>query len=218
MRKRCLPWRLALGLLLAGAGTPASGSEPLERVRDGSFDDPTLAAWNLEIYDTSTIEWVDVDASGLPASGSVRLWKKVGENPNSVRLNQCLSLGAGPIEVSGRAFAPAPAPAHAPYLVLAFFPEPGCTGGGIGYAFPSNPVLAPGVWTQIGPLQTESPEGTRSARVYVGIVATIEPGSADVYELGWDDVSVLPEPGRGATAAAGLALAALGRRRRRASG
>lgn len=58
-----------------------------------------------------------------------------------------------------------------------------------------------------------TPAGTRSARLHAGIVVTTDPGSPDLWETSWDELSVVPEPASGAGAAAGLTLGVLARRR-----
>lgn len=210
-----LAGRLAL-CVSAGLVPATAGGAPSERLLDGGFDDPALASWTLEVYDTSTIEWVAVDATGVPGSGSVRLRKKVGENPNTVRVSQCFPLGPGPIELSGRSLVPVLDEEHRPYVFVEFYDAPGCDGSSLGDVFPSFFPIA-GAWTPVGPVPDDAPEGTRSARLYAGIIATIDPGSPDVYEASWDDLSVVPEPASGAGTVAALALAALGRRRRDAA-
>lgn len=209
-----------LALLAAAALAPAiaGGAPPSERLLDGGFDDPALSSWSLEIYDTSTLEWVGVDASGSPSSGSLLARKKLGENPNSVRVSQCFPLGPGPIELSGRFFVPVPDEDRRPFLSIGLHGGPDCGGAYLGDVSPSFVPAPAGVWTLAGPFPGEAPAGTRSARLYAGVVATIDPGSPDVYEAGWDDLSVVPEPHGGAGAAVGLALGALARRRRREAG
>lgn len=207
---------LALFSPAALAPAIAEGAAASERLLDGGFDDPALSSWQLEIFDTSTLEWVAVDATESPSSGSLRARKKVGENPNSVRVSQCFPLGPGPIELSGRFLVPFLDEAHRPLLSLSLHDEPDC-GGDVANVFASLSPTSAGVWTPAGPFVDEAPEGTRSAELLAGIIAFIEPGSLDVYEVSWDDLSVVPEPASGTGAVAGLTLGALARRRRGAA-
>jgi hypothetical protein len=215
---RMLMASVAISLLgiLPAAAPSARGDALAELVVDGDFDDRSLAAWSLEIFDSSTIEWIADDASGPPASGALRLRKKLGENPNSVRATQCLELPLpGTLQLSAQLRVPAPSLDHFPFVDLAFFADPGCVRTTPTGLFSQNVTGLPAdLWSPFGPFDIPIPEGTRSAVLYLGVVATIEPGAPGEHEVRFDEVSVLPEPASGAGLAAGVALAALARRRR----
>jgi hypothetical protein len=49
----------------------------------------------------------------------------------------------------------------------------------------------------------------------VGVVANTDPGSLDIFEARWDDVSFVPEPGPAAGVAVIAALVVLARSRSR---
>ena len=182
----------------------------LGAVVDGGFDDPLLATWSLEIFDSSTIAWTADDASGDPASGSLRLRKKLGENPNSVRATQCLELPRpGSLRLCAQLRVPAPSVDHVPFVDLAFFADPGCIRTTSTGLFTRNVTGLPAdLWSSFGPFDIPIPKGTRSAVLFLGVVATIEPGAPGEYEANFDEMSVLPESASGA----GVTLA----RRRRA--
>lgn len=203
---------LGLGAWLACAmGTAARAAE---LVIDGGFDDPTLAEWNLEIFDTSTIG-VDADATGDAGSWSLLLRKKLGENPNSLRVTQCIETVPGTqLDVSARLRIPTPSAVGSAYLSLQWWEEPGCGGSILGDY--DAPVFTPppDTWTSLGPFSQEVPAGADSVRLHVGVVVSVDPGSPAVFEASWDDVSVVPEPGGAGAAAALGALAHLLRRRR----
>ena len=95
-------------VLVAAGCVIALPGRAVELVLDGGFDDPAHAAWTFEKYDTSsTIERSTADAAGSPSSGSLRLRKAVGENPNSLRGSQCLEVVPGAeYTVSGKVFWP----------------------------------------------------------------------------------------------------------------
>ncbi len=71
------------------------------------------------------------------------------------------------------------------------------------------------VWTAIGPELFTAPAGVHSGRLYVGVIANTIPGSLDIFETRWDDVSFVPEPGAESGVAAIAALVVLARARSR---
>jgi len=209
-------WIAVAALALA---TPAQAQGEL--VVDGGFDDPTAAAWEFQIFDTSTIAWTSQDAAGNPSSGSLLFQKKVGENPNSLRAAQCIEVvPGGEYSVSGTLLWPAASSATwgSPYFVVAWQLGPHCTGAA---GEPNTSFVTIGspprdVWTGIGPELVTAPAGVHSGRVLVGVTVDVSPGSLDIFEARWDDVSVVPEPGAAASTAAIAALVALAQRPRRA--
>lgn len=213
-RERLVPG-LALALGTALACTAAAPARAAELVTDGGFDDPALTAWELQIYDTSTIDWVADDATGDPGSGSLRLRKKVGENPNSLRAVQCFDIVPdSQIDLSARVRVPTQTAEGTPYLDFEWWSDPGCGGTYLNGYSSSNPAFPPDTWTDHGPHAVDVPAGVHSARLYVGAAVTVDPGSPEVFEVSWDDVSVVPEPARSAAAAALGALALVARRQR----
>ncbi len=208
-------WRwIALGLGAWLACAVGATARAAELVTDGGFDDPTLAEWNLQIFDTSTIG-VDADATGDAGSWSLLLRKKLGENPNSLRVTQCIETVPGTqLDLSARLRIPTQSAAGAAFLSFQWWEEPGCGGSILGNY--DAPVFTPppDTWTSLGPFSPEVPAGADSVLLYVGVVVTVDPGSPEVFEASWDDVSVVPEPGGAGAAAALGALAHLLRRRR----
>ena len=208
-------WIAVAALALA---TPAQAQGEL--VVDGGFDDPTAAAWEFQIFDTSTIAWTSQDAdAGVP--GSLLFQKKVGENPNSLRAAQCIEVvPGGEYSVSGTLLWPAASSATwgSPYFVVAWQLGPHCTGaaGEPNTSFVTIGLPPRDVWTVIGPQVVTAPAGVHSGRVLVGVTVDVSPGSLDIFEARWDDVSVVPEPGAAASTAAIAALVALAHRPRRA--
>ena len=193
----------------------------MELVTDGGFDDPTAAAWEFQIYDTSTIAWASTDAAANLSSGSLLFQKKVGENPNTLRAAQCIEVvPGGEYSPSGTVFWPAASDAAegSPYFVVAWQLEPHCTGvaGDPNTSFVTIGSPPRDVWTVIGPQVVTAPAGVHSGRVLVGVIAEVNLGSPNIFEARWDDVSVVPEPGPAAGAAVIAALVALAQRRRRA--
>ena len=207
-------WIAVAALALA---TPAQAQGEL--VVDGGFDDPTAAAWEFQIFDTSTIAWTSQDAdAGVP--GSLLFQKKVGENPNSLRAAQCIEVvPGGEYSVSGTLLWPAASSATwgSPYFVVAWQLGPHCTGAA---GEPNTSFVTIGspprdVWTGIGPELVTAPAGVHSGRVLVGVTAEVSVGSPDIFEARWDDVSFVPEPGAGTGVAAIAALVVLARSRSR---
>jgi hypothetical protein len=210
-------WKRWIGIAALVLATPAQAQ--LELVTDGGFDDPTTAAWNLEVFDTSTIAWALPDAAGNLSSGSLLLQKKVGENPNSLRASQCIEVAPGvEYALSGTVFWPAASGAGlgTPYLSLAWQLGQHCTGAaGVPNGYEAVIGSPPrDVWTGIGPQAVTAPAGVHSVRLYAGVVAYVSLGSPDIFEARWDDVSVVPEPGPASATAAIAALVALAQRRR----
>lgn len=207
-------WKRWIGIAALVLATPAQAQ--VELVTDGGFDDPTTAAWNLQVFDTSTIEWTSQDAGGgIP--GSLLFYKKVGEEPNSLRVAQCIEVDPGvEYALSGKAFWPATSDQGELFLNVDWLLGPQCTGSpgvpaGVRAIIGSPPR---DVWTVIGPQVVTAPAGVQSALLYVGVVAYVNLGSPDVFEARWDDVSVVPEPGPASATAAIAVLVALAQRRR----
>ncbi len=192
------------------------GTAASERVVDGGFDAPAHPAWSFEKFDvSSTIAWSSDDANGSISSGSLSLDKAVGENPNSLRANQCIELApGGEYALLGTLFWPSTSTEGNPFLSLTFFEEPQCGGASPASTDAVLGVPLRDVWTQIGPTLFEVPLDARSGRLYPGVVAFVDLGSLAFFAASWDDVSVVPEPGSSAAIAALGALVALARRRR----
>lgn len=206
-----------IGMAVLLFATPAQAQGDVELVIDGGFDDAAHAAWEFQIYDTSTIAWTSQDADG-GVPGSLLFQKKVGEDPNSLRASQCIDVvPGGEYSLSGTAFWPTTSVEGNLYLTLGWQLGPQCTGA------PGDPDGAQAnigfpprdVWTEIGPQAVTAPAGVHSGRLYVGVVANTSPGSLEIFEARWDDVSVVPEPGPASGVAAFAALVVLARSRSR---
>ncbi len=206
---------LVLGALVMCAVLVSSGaSAQQDLLVDSGFDDSSLSAWNIEVYDTSTVEWSAVDAAGDAVSGSVYVAKKVGENPNSARVRQCRPVTDGTtLEFSARILVPDQTAPGNPYLYVGFWTEEGCDGEPNGNLSPSGSVPAD-TWTMVGPVEVAVPAGTQSVEVLAGATVTVALGSLETFEVYLDDVRLVPGPGAGAGSVAGtLALTGLARRR-----
>lgn len=207
-----------IGMAVLLLATPARAQGDVELVTDGGFDDEAHAAWEFQIYDTSTIAWTSQDAdAGVP--GSLLFQKKVGESPNSLRAAQCIDVvPGGEYALSGTLYWPTTSNAadSEPFLSITWQLGPHCTGAA---GVPDSSEATIGspprdVWTGIGPELVTAPAGVHSGRLYVGAVADVSLGSPDIFEARWDDVSLVPEPGAASGAAAIAALLALAQRRR----
>jgi len=209
-----------IGMAVLLIATPAQAQVDVELVTDGGFDDATHVAWEFQIYDTSTIAWTSQDAdAGVP--GSLLFQKKVGEEPNSLRVTQCIDVvPGGEYALSGTVYWPTASNAadSEPLLWIAWQLGPNCTGAG---GVPDDSRVIVGspprdVWTGIGPDLVTAPAGVHSGRLYVGVVANPNsPGSLDIFEARWDDVSFVPEPSPAAGVAGIAALVVLARSRSR---
>jgi hypothetical protein len=191
----------------------------VELITDGGFDDAAHAAWEFQIYDTSTIAWSSQDADG-GVPGSLLFQKKVGETPNSLRASQCIDVvPGGEYALSGTVYWPTTSNAadSDPFLSITWQLGPNCTGAA-GVPDTSRATIGSpprDVWTGIGPELVTAPAGVHSGRLYVGVVANTSPGSLEIFEARWDDVSFVPEPGAGTGVAAIAALVVLARSRSR---
>ena len=207
-------WIAIAALLLA-----APARAQTELVTDGGFDDATHANWGFEIYGTSTLVWTSDDADG-GVPGSLLFQKKVGEYPNSLRASQCIDVvPGGEYALSGTLYWPTTSNAadSDPFLSITWQLGPNCTGAAGVPNTSSATIGSPprDVWTGIGPALVTAPAGVHSGRLYVGVVANTSPGSLDIFEARWDDVSFVPEPGAASGVAAIAALVALVRSRSR---
>jgi len=204
-------------LLIASFALLAVSASAAELVVDGGFDDPAHAAWIFEKYDlTSVIERSSVDADGAPESGSLYLDKAVGETPNSLRASQCIRVVPGAeYQVSGRLFLPsASVDAYGtPLIAIVWNTAEQCNGTVPGDFYPSLFGIARDEWVDIGPLTATAPPDAVAGRLYVGVIAYLEPVSPNRFIARWDDVSIVPETGAGASLAAIAALAVIARRR-----
>jgi hypothetical protein len=203
-------------LLLA---TAAQAQGDVELITDGGFDDAAHAAWEFQIYDSSTIAWISDDADG-GVPGSLLFQKKVAESPNSLRASQCIDVvPEAEYALSGALYWPTTSNAadSEPFLSIAWQLGSNCTGlagdpDGARATVGSPPR---DVWTGIGPELVTAPAGVHSGRLYVGVIANPIPGSLEIFEARWDDVSFVPEPGAGTGVAAIAALHVLARARSR---
>lgn len=208
-----------IGIAVLLFATPAPAQGDVELVTDGGFDDAAHANWDFEIYDTSTIAWTSQDADG-GVPGSLLFQKKVGLSPNSLRASQCIDVVPGAeYALSGTLYWPTTSNAadSEPLLWIAWQLGSNCTGPA---GFPDGMRVFIGspprdVWTGIGPELVTAPADVHSGRLYVGVVADPSPGSLEIFEARWDDVSFVPEPGAAAGVAAIAALVALARPRSR---
>lgn len=199
---------------LVAAPLPARADGEL--VADGGFDDPTLSAWSLAIFDTSSITWEDVDADGAMGSGSVLFQKKLGEQPNSLRVEQCVPVvPGGDYTLSGQVFVPTQTATGDPFVEAQWFSSLHCGPPSFPSLSASGASAPPGAWTAVGPVFGTAPVEAHSAVLLVGVVVTVDTMSSDVFSARWDDVSLLPEPGATAEVVAAVVLALLAARRRR---
>jgi len=211
-RSACL---LGIALVLAAPVRAA------ELVGDGAFDDPAHAAWTFEQADlTSEIAWSSEDAAGSMDSGSLLLRKAVGENPNSIRAQQCIDVVPGATyDASAAWFWPAVTdPSEgSPYFRIQWFSGPGCAGDPLTATDPFSftPSIAHDAWVPFGPAAFDVPAAARSGTLYVGVVAYVSLGSPDFFEARWDAVSILPEAGGALPAIVALTMLARCRRTRR---
>lgn len=210
---------LAIAAVSMLCGAPARG---VEIVADGGFDDPAHAAWDFENFETvpvSTIAIDAADASGDAGSGSLRLRKSVGANPNSLRGAQCIEVALGQAytaSASLRIPATSSDADGAPSFRIQWFDAPGCGGSPLTASDPFffSVSLVRDEWLLFGPSDASVPPTALSGRLYVGVVATVNIGSPSFFEASWDEVSIVPEPAAGAAASALFALFALRSRRR----
>ena len=76
------------------AMTPVAYAQEL--IENGTFD-AGLVAWDIQIFDTSTVAWSALDAADSAESGSVRFAEDGTVGPNSVRMQQCLLVVGGTV-------------------------------------------------------------------------------------------------------------------------
>lgn len=203
---------------LLGLVALAAAARGAEYVVDGGFDDPTLSAWNLELYGTSSLDWVAEDATGDDGSGSLRVLKPIGEEPNSARVSQCVLVPPGAaVELSARIRVPSQIASGSVLLLAQWWSGSDCTGD---YLLQLQPYVDPppgDTWTALGPYVGTVPASAHSALVYAGAAATVVGGSPLTWEIDYDDVSLVPEPGEAGGVAALVALACVAAVRRRSA-
>jgi hypothetical protein len=208
-----------IGMAVLLLATSAQAQGDVEWITDGGFDDAAHAAWEFQIYDTSTIAWSSQDADG-GVPGSLLFQKKVVEEPNSLRVEQCIDVVPGAeYALSGTVYWPTTSNATdgEPFLSITWQLGPNCTGAAGDPDTSRATIGSPprDVWTGIGPELVTAPAGVHSGRLYVGVIANTSPGSLEIFEARWDDVSFVPEPGPAAGVAAIGALVVLVRSRSR---
>jgi hypothetical protein len=198
---------------LLGMVALATTARSAEYVVDHGFDDPSSSAWTLELFGTSSLDWVAEDATGDGDSGSLRVRKPIGEAPNSARVVQCVRVLPGAeVELSARVRAPSQIANGTPFLLAQWWSGSDCTGD---YLLELQPAIPPPLdtWTVAGPYLGTAPATAHSAFVYAGAAVTVSVGSPQTWEIDYDDVSLVPEPGAAGGVAALVALACLATRR-----